>query len=90
MRVKLAFFLAMMRLGSDHGLGRHPRFLLVDQPGSAEIVPEDFEALAKVFRNIDEQMENELQIICFTARPAFMNATKANKISGPKSGKFAF
>jgi len=90
MRVKLAFFLAMIRLGSETGYGRHPGFLLVDQPGSAEMVPEDFLALAKVLHAIDESADERVQIMCFTARPEFVEATRPERVYGPQSGKYAF
>ncbi|MEW4490893.1 hypothetical protein AB1L42_22620 [Thalassoglobus sp. JC818] len=90
MRLKLAFFLAMMRLGCKAGFGRHPGFLLVDQPGSAEMVPEDFRALAAVLHSIDEADEEHIQILCFTARPEFSDATRQERVYGAQSGKFAF
>ena len=89
LRVKLAFFLAMMRLGSEPGLGRHPGFPMVDSPGAAEMVPEDFENLASVFRQIDSAAA-DVQIICFTARPEFAAATIPEKVYGPQNGRFAF
>ncbi|MCW3101158.1 MAG: hypothetical protein JWL77_6776, partial [Chthonomonadaceae bacterium] len=38
LRVKLAFFLAMMCISRESGAGRHPGLLLIDQLGSAEMV----------------------------------------------------
>lgn len=90
MRVKLAFFLAMMRLGREPGFGRHPGLLLVDQPGSAEMVTEDFRALAKVLHSFDDTQEDQFQILCFTARPEFSEATRPERVYGPQSGKYAF
>lgn len=90
LRIKLAFFLAMMRLGRVKGAGRHPGFLMIDQPGSDEIVDADFEALADVLREIDQQLANEVQIICFTARPQFARATAGEKVYGAQAGKFVF
>jgi hypothetical protein len=90
MRVKLAFFLAMMRLGREQGLGRHPGLLLVDQPGSAEMVTEDFRALATVLHQLDETLEEQFQVLCFTARSEFSEATRPQKVYGPQAGKFAF
>lgn len=90
LRVKLAFFLAMMHLGLQAGLGRHPGFLLIDQPGSAEMVPEDFAMLAKILHRVDADRSGELQIICFTARPEFADATIPQKVYGPQSAPYAF
>jgi hypothetical protein len=88
--VKLAFFLAMMRLGRVKGAGRHPGFLMIDQPGSDEIVDADFAALARVLREIDQAFSAELQIICFTARPQFGAATAQEKVYGAQAGRYVF
>lgn len=90
LRIKLAFFTAMMRLGRDPGLGRHPGFLLIDQPGSGEMVPDDFRQLAAIFRQIDAEHADEMQIICFTARPEFSAATASAKVYTAKVPPYAF
>jgi len=63
LRVKLAFFLAMMQLAREAGGGHHPGFLIIDQPGSNEMVPNDFSALAQVFRQIDQEFGSEIQVL---------------------------
>ncbi len=90
LRIKLAFFTAMMRLGREPGLGRHPGFLLIDQPGSGEMVPDDFQELAAIFRQIDRNHGDEMQIICFTARPQFSAATEPAKVYGAQALPYAF
>jgi hypothetical protein len=90
LRVKLAFFLAMIRLGRIEHAGRHPGFLMIDQPGSAEMVEEDFVELARILRETDRDYADALQIICFTARPSFAEATAPDKLYGPTAGKYAF
>lgn len=90
LRIKIAFFLALMRLGAEHPGARHPGFLLIDQPGSSEMVDEDFAALAAVLHEVDRQYADKLQIICFTARSQFDNATIQDKIFGPQNGKYVF
>ena len=90
LRIKLAFFLAMMRLGREPALGRHPGFLLVDQPGSGEMVPEDFAALAAIFRRVDGELADHVQIICCTARREFEAATAPEKVYGPQNPPYAF
>ena len=42
LRVKLAFYLSSIQLDIDHQLGRHPRFLIFDAPGSEEMIPSHF------------------------------------------------
>jgi hypothetical protein len=90
LRVKLAFFIAMMRLGRIENAGRHPGFLMIDQPGSAEMVDEDLRELAFVFRQIEDAYAHQVQVICFTARTPFAEATAPEKVYGPQAGKYAF
>lgn len=90
LRIKLAFFLAMMRLGRQTNAGRHPGFLIIDQPGSGEMVAEDFLALAGIFQALDQSSGGELQIITATARPEFAAATAPEKVYGPTAGGRAF
>jgi hypothetical protein len=90
LRVKLAFFLAMMRLGRIQGAGRHPGFLMIDQPGSDEMIDANFVELARVLRDIDSRFSDDLQVICFTARPQFEEATADGKVYGPQAGEDAF
>lgn len=89
LRVKLAFFLAMIRLSREAGYGRHPGLLLIDQPGSAEMVDDDFEALARVLRQVDAA-HPEVQIICATARAGLQQATTPEKVYGPQNPPNAF
>jgi hypothetical protein len=81
-RAKLALFLAMMRLGCEAGIGRHPGFLMLDQLGAAEMVPEDLQALAAALRRIEQEFAARVQIICFTAKPEFREATVPEKVYG--------
>ena len=90
LRVKLAFFLAMMRLSREKGGGRHPGFLIIDQPGSNEMVPTDFNALAQIFQHINHEFGADIQILCFTARPQFQHATDSARVYGPQHPPFAF
>lgn len=90
LRIKLAFFLAMMRLSREEQGGRHPGFLIIDQPGSNEMVTTDFNALAQVFKQIHQDFGSEIQILCFTARPEFRDATDTTHIYGPQAGSYAF
>ncbi len=90
LRIKLAFFLAMMRLGREPALGRHPGFLLVDQPGSGEMVSEDFAALARIFHRVDGELADQVQVICCTARQEFEAATATSKVYGPQNSPYAF
>jgi hypothetical protein len=90
MRVKLAFFLAMMQLGREPCLGRHPGLLLIDQPGAAEMVSDDFRALAHFLYQLDQKLANSIQIICFTARSEFSEASQPEKVYGAQASPYAF
>lgn len=81
-RAKLALFLAMMRLGCEAGVGRHPGLLLLDQLGTAELVPADLKASAEALKRIEDQFSERVQIICFTAKPEFRAATVPDKVYG--------
>lgn len=90
LRVKLAFFLSMMRIGREPGIGRHPGFLMIDQLGANEMVVEDCEALSKILNDLDKDLAKTVQLICFTAKSEFANATHHSKVYGPQSGNKAF
>lgn len=89
-RIKLAFFLALMRIARAPESGHHPGVLLIDQPGTAEMSPEDFQALAAVIYQIDAEFAADLQIICCTARTEAEKATAPSKIYGPQAPPYAF
>jgi hypothetical protein len=90
LRIKLAFFLALMQVAQTPHGGHHPRLLLIDQPGSAEMVTEDFQQLVAGFRQIDEQLGSNVQIICCTARTEADQATASSKIYDPQAPPYAF
>ena len=79
-----------MRIARDLGSGHHPGLLLVDQPGTAEMSPEDFQALVEVFYQIDAELAADLQIICCTARPEAQHASASSKIFGPQAPPYMF
>jgi hypothetical protein len=88
-RIKLAFFVAMMQLSQSSKFARHPGLLLIDQPGTAEMVHEDLLALAQVFRHFHDGYSNA-QIICFSAQEEFRAATSDDQLFGPQAGQYAF
>lgn len=90
LRIRLAFFIAMMRIGREPGIGRHPGFLLIDQIASSEMVEDDCRALATTLRQLDQEYDKKVQVICFTARSKFEQATDPSKIYGTQAGKYVF
>lgn len=90
LRIKLAFFLALAELGRDAGGARHPGLLLIDQPGTSEVVPDDFVKLAELLKHLDEELAASLQLICFSARPELRQATAPSKLYGAADDGFVF
>ncbi len=68
-KFKIAFHLALMLLQARHGLGRHPGFLIIDTPGTAEINEADFGAMTKDLARIHATYGEQVQILMATARP---------------------
>ena len=94
-RVKLAVLLALMRLGRDEGAGHHPGFLLIDQPGAAEMILANRHSFAEELKKIDTEFSDQVQIVCFTVKPDFADATSPEKVYGPQApdvegGPYAF
>ncbi|MEP7287697.1 MAG: AAA family ATPase [Chloroflexota bacterium] len=68
-KFKVAFHLALMLLQVRNGLGRHPDFLIIDTPGTAEIDEADLVAMTKDLARIHTEYGGVVQIIVATARP---------------------
>jgi hypothetical protein len=68
-KFKVAFHLALMILQVRYGMGRHPGFLIIDTPGTAEVNEVDFVAMAKDLASIHTVYGDRLQILLATARP---------------------
>lgn len=68
LRVRIATLIGLLRIGVDLGIGRFPGLLLIDSPGSEEMVEADAaEILAEITAIAAEQ--DHLQVIVATARP---------------------
>ncbi len=68
-KFKVAFHLALMLMQVRHGLGRHPGFLIIDTPGTAEVNEVDFVAMTKDLTTIHNIYGEQMQILMATARP---------------------
>jgi hypothetical protein len=79
LRVKLAFYLSLIQLDIEHQLGRHPRFLIFDSPGSEEMVPKHLQGLSGIFKNINLRFKDQLQIFVGTALREFSHITDKEK-----------
>jgi hypothetical protein len=67
LRLRLATGIALLRVGHELGVGRHPGLLLIDSPGGEEMVEGDLAAILSELQTICEQLP-DLQIICASAR----------------------
>jgi len=67
-KFKVAFHLALMLLQSRDGLGRHPCFLIIDTPGTAEVNEADFAAMTKDLARVHATYGDQVQILMATAR----------------------
>lgn len=90
LRVKLAFYLAIIQLDIDHQLGRHPRFLIFDAPGSEEMIPSHLHGLIENFKSINEKFHNNLQIFIGSAVRDFSVVTDPFKSEVKEEGAFLF
>jgi hypothetical protein len=90
LRVKLAFYLAIIQLDIDHHLGRHPRFLIFDAPGSEEMIPKHLQGLIENFRLINKKFHDNLQIFVGSAVRGFSGITDSSKSEIKEEEEFLF
>mgnify|MGYP003672604573 CR=1 FL=1 len=62
LRLRLATAIALLRVGPQLGIGRHPGLLIIDSPGKEEVAKVNLEALLAELRKISKEMEG-LQVI---------------------------
>ncbi|GJD58078.1 hypothetical protein [Methylobacterium dankookense] len=55
-RLKIAATLALIKVAERRGLGRHPGLLLIDSPGSNEMVGQDYESLVAGLAEITKEI----------------------------------
>lgn len=90
LRVKLAFYLSIIQLDIDHQLGRHPRFLIFDAPGSEEMIPSHLQGLIENFKSINTKFQDNLQIFIGSAVRNFSEVTDSSKSEIKEEGVFLF
>ena len=90
LRVKLAFYLSLIQLDIEHNLGRHPRFLIFDSPGSEEMVPKDLNGLSDILKNVNDRFKDKLQIFVGSALREFSEITESKKIIIKGDEEFIF
>lgn len=90
LRVKLAFYLSLIQLDIEHNLGRHPRFLIFDSPGSEEMVPKHLQGLSDILKSINDRFKDKLQIFVGSALRDFSHITDKEKTFIKEEDHFVF
>jgi len=66
LRLRIATAVALLRVGQERGLGRHPGLLIVDSPAAEEVSPDDLTAVLSELKAISRETGG-LQIIIGSA-----------------------
>ncbi|WP_345951313.1 hypothetical protein ABDD95_07735 [Mucilaginibacter sp. PAMB04274] len=90
LRVKLGFYLSLIQLDIEHNLGRHPRFLIFDSPGSEEMVPKHLQGLSEILKKVNSRFNNQLQILIGSALREFEQITEPEKSFVKDEVEFVF
>jgi hypothetical protein len=69
LRLRIATAIALLRVGKERGLGRHPGLLIIDSPGAEEVSEIDLAALLGELQKITNETQG-LQILVASANPA--------------------
>jgi len=76
LRLRVATLLALLRVGRESGVGRHPGLLLLDSAGAQETIPADLAEVLSQLRGICQETPG-LQVITATANRAIATSTIA-------------
>lgn len=68
LRLRIATAIALLRVGKERGLGRHPGLLIIDSPGAEEVSEIDLAALLGELQKITNETQG-LQILVASANP---------------------
>ncbi len=69
LRLRIATAVALLRVGKERGLGRHPGLLIIDSPGAEEVSDIDLAALLGELQAIATETQG-LQILVASANPS--------------------
>lgn len=87
-KFKVAFHLALMLLQIRAGLGKHPAFLIIDTPGTAEVNDADFIAMTRDLTRFHQDFGSQVQILLATARPEAGDYLPPDTLAKPINGTF--
>ncbi|EBK2137973.1 hypothetical protein ZU58_23980, partial [Salmonella enterica subsp. enterica serovar Enteritidis] len=87
LRLRIATAIALLRIGKELGVGRHPGLLIIDSPGSEETSESDLATLLSELRRVATETEG-LQIFIASANAAaVLDALgRENCIVAPEGG----
>lgn len=83
--MRIATLLALLRVGKETGVGRHPGLLLLDSAGAQETIDVDLAEVLSQLKDICDETP-DLQVITATAKRDLATAVipaDRLKISGP-------
>ncbi|MEX2375571.1 MAG: hypothetical protein WD942_08320 [Dehalococcoidia bacterium] len=79
LRLRIATAIALLRVGRERGVGRHPGLLIIDSPGAEETSESDLTTLLKELQHVASETEG-LQILVASAdAPAVIAALGTDK-----------
>lgn len=77
LRVKLAAAIALIKLGHDHGVGRHPGLLFIDSPAAEEVPEADLKVMLEAMTAVAE--ETDLQVVVATTHGPMLSSVLPTK-----------
>jgi hypothetical protein len=90
LRAKIAVVISLILLDVKYSVGRHPRLLIIDSPGKEEVISNDLISLADIFKEIEDEFENDLQIIIGTALEELKDSSVESKVNAKGVGETVF
>lgn len=90
LRLKIAFQLALLMQRVEAGVGRHPAFLIVDAPGSAEMDEQYLSAITNGFADIENRFGDQVQILIASSKDELLDMFSEEKVENKLEGEFIF
>jgi hypothetical protein len=87
-KFKVAFHVALMLIQVRSGVGKHPGFLIIDTPGTAEVDPPDLAAMLRDLVRIHAEYGEKAQILVATAREDALAHLPPGVVERPGAGGF--
>jgi hypothetical protein len=77
LRLRIAVVVALLRVGHDHNVGRHPGLLLIDSIGAEETEPGNLSEFMSELARVTEELN--IETIVASARPEVLSQIPANR-----------